>query len=551
VSEKSRRDYRQRLFQSHLAVVQALADLYNPPLGTSFEDDLARAHRGLDELLSMLEREQCSPAAKEDAALLYRAVERGLALAAIVDCQLRRQHRTRNGAKKSTSSDSKHGAFEGELRDGYRLLKLIFDARPVRWSLLIESGDLPDEVVSGVVADNLRLVEELLGSASGNNVPWSNVKERWTSLHRGSEKYLGSDRYRDGALSWLSRPELRANLGISAKELRTWVKERRILEATDWSGSPVYPTVQLVENNTQVAPGLAELLKLLRPDRLSAWHLALWLSLPLDDGQISAIDQLAVDIEPALKVLRRFRAVGTLSDTASDPPTVAELSTVRASSTTKSKTGKAKPMVLYRVVDSRYGPFFFSKDSSRFDPPGWSHKPRTGAPFGTCYTSLDPAGAYSETMMRSPIVDLDTILQTTIWELSPQREMTELLDLANYQQLDPQLDHTVSRDSTQRLAHNAWRSGYRGLIHRLYQHPSGRGVALFGRPGRSAPESSNHPSFRATATPIVDDEQFWDWLRPQDGTKRISLWREQLPSTAILRKPPSTKPPRRTARATR
>lgn len=146
---------------------------------------------------------------------------------------------------------------------------------------------------------------------------------------------------------------------------------------------------------------------------------------------------------------------------------------------------ESSPQVLWRIHNSDRHPAFFSSTGNyRFDPPRHSH-----GEFGTCYTALDPLGAFMETFGRLNVIPqhiVDTKVISELYLAKPVR-IADLTapsiagDFGIYGDISTGAEYDVPQ---------LWASALRGAgfdgVHYIARHdPSGdlRSVALFGPPG--------------------------------------------------------------------
>jgi hypothetical protein len=505
--------FHEAVLHAHGECVRSLARLFSPPKGSTPSDLLAAARKRVSGVIDLLDQLP-SGADGHCQAIAYRSVERALALAAVVDS-------TRRGQGSAP-------CFEGELRDGYRLLKARFDARPIRWSLLIQpSKDVSPEILAGVVSDNVAVMSELCALVPGNDGFLNSVSSSWIERSTAVDSYFaGSRQNTQAALKVHSRDEFASLLGISASMLSADRKAQRVIHAHDWTGETVYPSIQIKKDGA-LPKKLDQLNKVLRAERISGWQKAILLAQPWD-GDRSVVECLDDDFANVVAYLRRFRVV-------KDPDTPVKPN-YPSSDTLAAAVGKGSHgsvganEKLYRVVPSAYGPFFFNTATHRFDPPA-SRAVGGKFEFGSCYLSYDESGAFSETLNRSPIIDLETVLQLSLWEVVPMSPIKNLIDLSAIDGFDQTIVRTLEREYTQQMAALARDAKAMGVAYQLFEGVDGqKGLALFGPEGRSAPESFGHPAMESSPQPLIHSDAFWKWLNSSHDKGNTRFFRDQIPT---------------------
>lgn len=517
----SQKDFLRAQAEAHEAMCRNLARVYSQQ--TFRDTSVAKACAAADQLLLAFEQSlplmtsvngKLRPSWADVLRLSYWTLERALGLLVITNL------RVVDGSP-----------FLGAIRDFHTFLEKNFELAPVRWTGLTElESSAPDLVVCGIVSDNLFLFQ----SASR----WIGIEDDVFVALSGAWTAVVGDGFED-YLKWRSASPLAPDqtlrakrfgvkIGLSEAEVRARATTSELLTVSTWAGQQVFPLVQIVGG--AVPTNLPRLLAAVDGEgRLSRWHLAIWLSQPFRPSGERPVDVLDSEYDEVLGVLQRTRVVhGPPGAT----PRVADESVFEAA--VAGNHLRAVPAVdaeeafFYRIAEREYGPFYFSQGKHRFDL-------LPGAEEGSVYFALSSAGAFDEVLQRSPVISLDHLLRHTLWKALPARRVTDLFDLSDgnlAEQLgfDAELTRSLNRDKTQEAARKIHAAGARGIIYDLFESNTGKGVALFGRCGRSQPESSGLPAFALEQAPLAFVEELWEWMTMRSQSKAVTF----LPETAPI-----------------
>ena len=512
-------EYCERLYQSHVALVRELSHLY--PSERANMSHLGDAVKAVDDLVRLVEHDfpalsATSPCSPSTIACTFRSLERAIALTSLVDGSMRVDGRS---------------PFHAVVFDGYRILKGIFDERPIRWPAVSASAEtLPTDVICGLIADNLLVLQDLeplfdnpvSGVTAKAQAFWEHAFDDFARRHvaLGVENVAAQDFH-----------AFRVLIGLTESELQELVDAENVLVVRSWTGEQLFPLSQIVSGS--VPPQIGELLSLLDPDAIPPWHLAFLLRSGFDDRQTVA-QALVNDMPAVVSWLQTSRAIRGYRGDPARPPSIPTEALIRFELTVPAEIEPKS--TLFRITAYENGPYFFSNRDHRFDLPADSGH-------GTCYFSLSETGAFAEVLNKRPVLDAEHIFRLSLWEADAATSISPVLDVSDPEtqtrlKWNHRLTTTMHRDVTKSFAATVFDVGFMAIQFLLTETGHEAGVALFGRSGRAAPQHLGHPSLYAARSELASRPLFWPWLADRLDERAGHFIAFQLPSgTVSLRAP--------------
>jgi RES domain len=276
-------------------------------------------------------------------------------------------------------------------------------------------------------------------------------------------------------------------LRIDQVKLDELVASREVCRVKTWSGDHEYPSFQFQAG--QVRPPVSYAHKNAAP-AFSGWPFAVWAERHQEESKAF------------FKASLEKRGLWT--------PTWA----TRATNQFKDVDGAPKYQVpasseLFRVTRAGYSPFYFSSipkvrtkssQAGRFDLAESERR-------GSVYLSESAEGAWREVLDREPVVSLRTVVQRTMWTLTPNTSF----NVANVTSDPTDIAACVIRRDTQQLAARLALHDV-GIRYRLRTSGNEIGIVLFGPTGATLPTTAGLGIWSSQFTDAVFDASLWKYL---------------------------------------
>ena len=276
-------------------------------------------------------------------------------------------------------------------------------------------------------------------------------------------------------------------LHIDQAALDELVAKRTVFTVRSWAGDDQYPSFQFKAGAVKKAISYAH--KNAAPG-FSGWSFAVWAEHHQDENE--AFFRTQLEKRGLWKPAWSTAATNQFKD---------------VSGTDKHKI--AVGTNLYRVTRSGYSPFYFasvpksksaSSQAGRFDLQGDGDK-------GSVYMSESAEGAWREVLDREPVVTLRTLVQRTMWTLTPNSTVT----VADVTRSPVDIPACIIRKDTQQLAMRLALHDD-GIRYRLRSSGTEIGIVLFGPQGPTLPSPAGLGIWGSSSHEAIADKSLWEYL---------------------------------------